>query len=327
VSQQQRFDPESFEGQLLTSGRVELPTALARHRAAQRLGLSAAALGVASASVSSVATAATSVTAGSALSLSFVKALVIGVAVGASGIGAIEVARHANAPRTTSSAQRTSPRPRSEQRVGATLASRSGPLAVDLSPPATANVDAPLSRAGEPAMRAAMASDTVAVEPVNVPVSHHSVAERASASPTSVRPTGLVPRTTALQAGTSLPLATQAAPVSPRSGRTSEAAASSATVPGVQGANAANQLGDEISSLDRARSALSRGAPDAALHELDAFGRSYRVLGREVMLVRIDALLALQRKSEAAALARQLLAKGAPAPQRARLEQIANAAP
>jgi hypothetical protein len=53
------------------------------------------------------------------------------------------------------------------------------------------------------------------------------------------------------------------------------------------------QLSQEIASLDRARSALLRQAPDMALRELDSFGSGYRVLGSEVMMVRIDALVAL----------------------------------
>jgi len=49
----------------------------------------------------------------------------------------------------------------------------------------------------------------------------------------------------------------------------------------------------------------------------------YVALRKEAMLVNVDVLLSLGRRVEAAAIARQLLLLGAPASQRARLEELA----
>lgn len=106
------FEPLSREGSLLAAGRAEMPEALALRRVARHIGVSAAVLGVASttcvASTTSTVSAATvtgaSGTAPAALSapffsLTFVKAIVVGVGIGASTLGAVELVRE-QAPAT-----------------------------------------------------------------------------------------------------------------------------------------------------------------------------------------------------------------------------------
>ena len=84
------------------------------------------------------------------------------------------------------------------------------------------------------------------------------------------------------------------------------------------------RLAREVASLDRARAFAARGDPTGALREIDHFQRSsgYFALKKEAMLVNIDVLLSLGQKVEAAAIARQLLALGAPVTQRAKLEEL-----
>jgi hypothetical protein len=89
------------------------------------------------------------------------------------------------------------------------------------------------------------------------------------------------------------------------------------------------RLAREVASLDRARASAHRGEPAAALREINSFEKSYGyvALRKESMLVNIDVLLSLGRRADASVLARQLLLAGAPANQRARLEELANAHP
>jgi hypothetical protein len=84
------------------------------------------------------------------------------------------------------------------------------------------------------------------------------------------------------------------------------------------------RLAREVASLDQARAYAKSGNAAVALRELNGFEASfgYFALRKEAMLVRIDVLLALGRRKEAAATARQLLLSGAPATQRARLEDL-----
>lgn len=84
------------------------------------------------------------------------------------------------------------------------------------------------------------------------------------------------------------------------------------------------RLAREVASLDRTRMLANRGDAASALRELDAFDRQfgYSVLQREATLVRIDVLLSLGRKAEAASAARRLLAMGASDAERARLEDL-----
>ncbi len=93
---------------------------------------------------------------------------------------------------------------------------------------------------------------------------------------------------------------------------------------GTRAAPADPRLAHEVASLDRVRAFANRGDAAGALRELNGFGQSYgyATLHKEAMLVNIDVLLSLGRKVEAAALARQLLALGAPATQRAKLESL-----
>lgn len=85
----------------------------------------------------------------------------------------------------------------------------------------------------------------------------------------------------------------------------------------------------EEASLDRARASANRGDATTALRELNSFERDfgYATLRKEALLVTIDALLSLGRKAEAVTLARQLLALGAPATQRVKLEALVGKQP
>jgi hypothetical protein len=106
--------------------------------------------------------------------------------------------------------------------------------------------------------------------------------------------------------------------------------ASSSTTAPRNGTTAVDpRLAREVASLDHARATAHRGDAAAALQELDGFEHNYGyvALRKEAMLVRIDVLLSLARRTEAAATARQLLLSGAPANQRARLEDLVRGQP
>lgn len=80
----------------------------------------------------------------------------------------------------------------------------------------------------------------------------------------------------------------------------------------------------EVRGIDAARAALERGAPAAALAELDAFTARHprAVLVQEAEVVRVEALVALDRRPEAAARARALLAQHPSTPHRAKLDAL-----
>jgi hypothetical protein len=84
------------------------------------------------------------------------------------------------------------------------------------------------------------------------------------------------------------------------------------------------RLAREVTSLDRARTLANRGAPAAALRELDEFGRTYGYVAmrREALLVRLDVLLTLGQRAAATQVARELLALGVPAAQQSRLREL-----
>ena len=87
----------------------------------------------------------------------------------------------------------------------------------------------------------------------------------------------------------------------------------SPTAPALQAANATAsvpaaldpRIAREVASLDRARGLARRGDAAAALAEVDGFARhfGYSALSLEAQFVRIDALVALGRRTEAARLA------------------------
>ncbi|MBN2195218.1 MAG: hypothetical protein JW751_20540 [Polyangiaceae bacterium] len=75
------------------------------------------------------------------------------------------------------------------------------------------------------------------------------------------------------------------------------------------GPRAAPSLSEELTALDRARGALERGQPTAALAELDAYQRAGgRRLVEEAEVLRIEALARAGEDSAARALARRFLA-------------------
>jgi hypothetical protein len=78
-----------------------------------------------------------------------------------------------------------------------------------------------------------------------------------------------------------------------------------------QSSLAATSLAVEVELLDRARAALSRKDPSAALHELDRYAQQAgeRSLAREANLLRIEALRALGDAASAAEIAKRLVAE------------------
>lgn len=75
---------------------------------------------------------------------------------------------------------------------------------------------------------------------------------------------------------------------------------------------AASSLALEVARIDAARRAVQSGDPTLALVEIEQYDReiSRKTLGVEAALLRIDALVALGRQAEAAAIARRLLSAG-----------------
>jgi hypothetical protein len=133
----------------------------------------------------------------------------------------------------------------------------------------------------------------------------------AQAVPAVVTPAAAVPD----EPATPKPLASTAdraraaAPPRARTPSATEASRESAD-PRVPRVPRAPALELEIGQIDRARAALARGSPEAALAELDAYERRRKtlVLDREAMVLRIDALLGKGEREAAAALARAYVA-------------------
>lgn len=279
------FEPLSREGSLLAAGRAEVPESAALRRVARHIGVSATVLGVASAT--SVASAASSMTASSTaavtgtapaavstlFSATFLKAIVVGVGIGASTLGAVELVRE-RAPVVV-------------KRPYTVVVTQKGAIA-----------------------RAATSQAILPEEPEVAPLAE-TTAMTARPARSAVQPAVSTPVVSAAQ--------TQATVARGAEGHAAPVPTAEAALP----------LAREVASLDRARTAVSRGDAAMALRELDEFERSdsYHDLGREVMLVRIEALLVMGHREEAAAIARRLLQLGAPATQRARLEQLCRTQP
>lgn len=292
----------------MAAGGREKPDPDALHRTACRLGVSAAALAAASSAVTVAQSAAAFThptaaagvgamkTTGSLLLASIVKGSVIGLCVS----GGAYVGLNAFAP---------APKPAIvSPRAGVALAS------------AERNA-APGSPSAPPAPSLTPATETEAIAeraptrfgPAPSSVANLIVPEAApqqvlpAAAPPNARFEDESPPRPAMDA--SLAGATQAA--------------SSHGATGLVPADA--RLAREITSLDRVRKLARQGNAAAAVNELDAFERSvgFAALRTESQLVRIDVLLSLARRDEAAAVARQLLAAGAPATQRNQLQALA----
>jgi hypothetical protein len=103
----------------------------------------------------------------------------------------------------------------------------------------------------------------------------------------------------------------------------SAAPASAAVAPGQR----TRTIAAEIAALDRARSAMRRQDPEAALRALDELERSgAAALGPEAAVVRAEALLARGDGDAAAALARAFIAENPTSPHVERMREIAASA-
>lgn len=308
----------SAEGRLLAAGRAEFPDHAALHRAALRLGLPVVAMGAASAaaglsatatSATAAATATTTTTTTAAtataatvaastvlpsasglLTASFLKATVIGLVIGAGTIGTADLAFHESKQQPAA--------------VTEIMTSHTGPRAH-------------ASRQAQ--QRQPLTGTPSSTEATELTALNHTLVEP-TASASARHRGGLGNVDSGEQSANVSP------PANARNARVVSTADFDRQLRGVASSSIPKtHLGSEVESLDRARAAVSRGDAAGALRELDEFAsrQPYRLLAGEVMLVRIDALLALGNRNEAAALARQLLQMGAPAPQRARLERLA----
>ena len=307
------------EGQLMSIAGLERPDPEAIHRAAQRLGISAAALASAAAATTVAPTAAGATsstatvgvgsmgavigkTAGSFLVASIVKGTLIGLGLTVaiySGVRWVGTGAPTNAPISTSISAKVSQPPERN-------ANEPGAAAVQ---PQLQQPDPAPSKPQQGA--ASSGSATVAVvseqprEPIVAPAPSAAATARfedseSPALPPSQKPTatGAIPS----------PGPASAAAGTPRAGATP----------------ADPRLAREVASLDRARALANRGDAAGASRELSNFEHSfgYVTLRKEAMLVNIDVLLSLGRKAKAVTIAHQLLALGAPATQRAKLEAL-----
>ena len=326
MNQPERFKiawPSEPAGRLMTSGSQEKPDPQALHRAARRLGISAAAL--ASAAATAIATDAAA-TVSSA------------VAAGAVSAGTV-VGKTAGSLLTASVIKGTL------IGLGITIAAYSGVQLVDSGAPTSATVSAATEVKPSGQTQRKTRQPSVAAMPSGLQEQEPTPPREQPATPSTGGPTrpsvAKLPResTIAYIAGaaqsvriehpeppalppTSQPTSTNGTP-SPGSVPAAAATPSSSAAP------AALQLTREVASLDRARTAAYRGDAASALRELNSFEHDfgYATLRKEAILVTIDVLLSLGRTAEAVTLARQLLAMGAPATQRVKLQALVNKQP
>ena len=306
------------EGRLLAVGSEELPEPEAMHRVARRLGISATALasaGVATtltssaggatstASIGAIGTvgAAAGKATGSLVATTLVKATVIGLSLGVASYTGTRLIRsklQSNISREASVvavAQRV-PR-RKVDNVGVPPTNS----ALQNSTPETKGVRVVAASSVNPG-EATVAAEPLApsdpLSPIAPPVGRFEDFE-SPAPPPSRAPTSNTSFTNQDIVGVAAAPSAGALPVDPR-------------------------LAREVRSLDLARAFANRGNSTGALSELDGFEKSfgYFALRKEAMLVKLDVLLSLGRKAEAAALARQLLLAGAPVTQRTKLEEL-----
>lgn len=100
--------------------------------------------------------------------------------------------------------------------------------------------------------------------------------------------------------------------------------ASSAKVAPVPPGEAASTIAAEVSALDAARRSLDGGNPAVALSKLDAYKRDFPKgsLGQEALVMRIRALVAAGKSSEAESLAARFRAQNPESPYNKRIESI-----
>ena len=323
MNQPQRFKAASVlgrEGRLMASGLEEMPDPEAIQRAARRLGISATVLASAAAATAVAPAATTAATSavtsggigtvgtaigkatGSLLMMSVVKGTVIGLSIGITVFAGAHLVRSNEPAKVPNLSPAVSivlsrPRPKADN-PGVAPATSVFQDAVPVA--ATARVVSPSPDSPAQAMvNGESAAPPVGLPPAAALVGHFEDLESPAALPSTSRTSAdLLPS----QGPVSIPAtATRAGalPVDPR-------------------------LAREVASLDQARAYAKSGNAAVALRELNGFEASfgYFALRKEAMLVRIDVLLALGRRKEAAATARQLLLSGAPATQRARLEDL-----
>jgi hypothetical protein len=307
------------EGRLMSIASLERPYPEAIHRAARRLGISAAALASAAAATA-VAPAAAGATSGtttvgastaggvvgktvcSFLVASIVKGTLIGLGITVaiySGVQLVDSGAPANAPISTSLLANAN-------QLHQRNANERGAAAVQ---PELREPDPAPTR---PQQGAAWPGSTVGAMITEQP-RQAVVAPAPGAAATARFEDSESPALLSSQK----PTATNAIP--------SEGPVSAAAGTPRTGATLADpRLAREVASLDRARAFANRGDAAGASHELSHFERSfgYATLRKEAMLVNIDVLLSLGRKAEAITIARQLLAMGAPATHRAKLEAL-----
>jgi hypothetical protein len=86
----------------------------------------------------------------------------------------------------------------------------------------------------------------------------------------------------------------------------------------------AETLAQEVRSVDQARAALAAGRAAAALTALDEYERRYskRRFAPEALYLRMEALVSLERNTEARAVAERLLARYPMSPQGARAREV-----
>jgi len=303
----------SREGRLMALGGNEMPDRDAIRRAAQRLGVSATVLTSASAASAMVTSAATSSAAasklgGSLLMLTLAKGILVGVGIGMVAFGGLQLVQtgkneHSTIPSTKSSA---SP-------------SRALGLRENPAPKVTlAHANAELS--GSNYVRA-----------ISVPTSSPVVA---TARPIEIAANATTPTDASNEAPKTISVArfdqvTVFPHLVERKLETQPQASNGVLPLRAPTVNTDMRLAREVSSLDRVRILLRQGSPADALSEWNRFesGSGYSVLRREALLVRIDVLLALGQRTDAAVTARQVLNHFPATAERTRLEDIAQIRP
>jgi hypothetical protein len=311
------------EGRLMAIGREERPDPAAKLRVAHRLGISAATL----ATVAATATITTAVNAaagasakavgsfgaalanatGSFITATLAKATMIGIGLGIASYAGVKVytARSLSNVPSVTTAKTTASKP-----AGPALGAPG--TATETSAMPDSVVEARRARANTPSSVSADARETT-------PAPSESTSSRDQGAlpvgrfedeePKAVLPSA-IPGAASASTGYLSPVDTNA---------TQRASAWPVDL----------RLAREVASLDVARASAKRGDAAGALRELTGFQsrQGYLALRREAMIVNIDVLLSLERRAEAAAIARQLLRMGAPATQRARLEELVSGQP
>jgi hypothetical protein len=300
-------------GALMQAGAELKPDPGALQRVAQRLGVSGAALAAAQAAtvkaaaeVGAAATASGTTAfgngAGSLFAISAAKGLAIGLCLSAAAYVGVHLPKAATSPApalVSASSPHVDPNPEAlvvTQPAGSVPGAAHGEEESVSSGRRTPSMQVQPSDPPASAVRRSSAA-LVGSAPIPAPVLSVATVPQAPESPPAVATAGVSPGAGAYAAGS------------------------------VGSARAADpRVMQEVVSLDRVRALAKQGNAALALRELDDFDRvfGYRVLLGESMLVRIDVLLSLGKRQAAAAIARQLLAAGAPATQRQRLTVLAN---